>query len=175
MNDPKRLTVLEIETKKFRKRLRGYDPAQVDAFLQLVATHYEEILTENHQMREELVGLREEAQRYRAMENTLKESLVLAQRTADETRANAHREAEIILREARLQAEQIQHSAQARIEQLQREIETLEARKRAVVFELRAMLLSHLQALDTPTCAAMQDPAPIETTAHALPKEVTTE
>lgn len=150
MNDPKRLTVLEIETKKFRKRLRGYDPVQVDAFLQLVATHYEEILTENHQMREELIGLREETQRYRAMENTLKESLVLAQKSADETRANAHKEAELILREARLQAESVQQSAQARIHQLNQQIEALEARKRAVIMELRALLLSHLKALDVP-------------------------
>jgi cell division initiation protein len=65
MNEAKRLTVLEIETKKFRRRWRGYDPAAVDAFLQQVAAHYEEVLTENHQLREELIGLREEVQRYR--------------------------------------------------------------------------------------------------------------
>ncbi|MFN3690591.1 MAG: DivIVA domain-containing protein, partial [Fimbriimonadales bacterium] len=82
MSEPRRLTVLEIETKKFRKRLRGYDPTAVDAFLQEVAAHYEEVITENHRMREELIGLRQEAERYKAMEEALKESLVLAQRSA---------------------------------------------------------------------------------------------
>ncbi|GBC92957.1 Septum site-determining protein DivIVA [bacterium HR15] len=148
MNEAKRLTVLEIETKKFRRRLRGYDPVAVDAFLQEVAAHYEEVLTENHQLREELIGLREEVQRYRTLENTLKESLVLAQKSADETRANAHREAELIMREARLQADQVRREAEARVQQLMREIESLEARKRAVILELRALLLAHLQALE---------------------------
>jgi cell division initiation protein len=60
MNEARRLTVLEIETKKFRRRWRGYDPVAVDAFLQEVAAHYEEVLTENHHLREELIGLREE-------------------------------------------------------------------------------------------------------------------
>ncbi|MEN3000610.1 MAG: DivIVA domain-containing protein [Armatimonadota bacterium] len=148
MNEAKRLTVLEIETKKFRRRLRGYDPIAVDAFLQEVAAHYEEVLTENHQLREELIGLREEVQRYRTLENTLKESLVLAQKSADETRANAHREAELILREARLQADQVRREAEEQVQQLRREIEALEARKRAALMELRALLLAHLQALE---------------------------
>jgi len=148
MNEAKRLTVLEIETKKFRRRLRGYDPVAVDAFLQEVAVHYEEVLTENHQLREELIGLREEVQRYRTLENTLKESLLLAQKSADETRANAHREAELILHEARRQAEQIRREAEAQVQRLLREIEALETRKRAAVMELRALLLSHMQALE---------------------------
>ncbi|MCS7208532.1 MAG: DivIVA domain-containing protein [Fimbriimonadales bacterium] len=148
MNEPRRLTVLEIETKRFRRRLRGYDPTAVDAFLHEVAAHYEEVLTENRRMREELVGLRQEAERYRAMEGALKESLVLAQRSADETRSNAHKEAELIVREARLRAEQIVREAEQRAQHLISETEALEARKRAVVMELRALLLTHLQALE---------------------------
>lgn len=148
MNEPRRITVLEIETKKFRKRLRGYDPAAVEAFLQAVAAHYEEVVTENHRMREELIGLRQEAERYKAMEDALKESLVLAQRSADETRSNAHKEAELILREAQLKAEQIVHEAEERARRTLAETEHLEARRRAAAMELRALLLTHLQALE---------------------------
>ncbi|MCS6923902.1 MAG: DivIVA domain-containing protein [Fimbriimonadales bacterium] len=148
MNAPRRLTVLEIETKRFRKRLRGYDPTAVDAFLQEVAAHYEELVTENHRLREELIGLRQEAERYKAMEDALKESLVLAQRSADETRSNAHKEAELIIREAQLKAEQLVREAEQRAQRLLAETEHLEARKRAAVMELRALLLAHLHALD---------------------------
>lgn len=148
MNEPRRITVLEIETKRFRKRLRGYDPIAVEAFLQEVAAHYEEVITENHRMREELIGLRQEAERYKAMEDALKESLVLAQRSADETRSNAHKEAELILREAQLKAEQIVREAEERAQRMLAETEHLEARKRAAAMELRALLLTHLQALE---------------------------
>ncbi|MFN7161791.1 MAG: DivIVA domain-containing protein, partial [Fimbriimonadales bacterium] len=135
----------------FRKRFRGYDPAAVDAFLQEVAAHYEEVVTENHRMREELIGLRQEADRYKAMEDALKESLVLAQRSADETRSHAHKEAELILREAQLKAEQIVHEAEERARRLLAETESIEARKRAAVMELRTLLLTHLQALEPQT------------------------
>jgi len=148
MNEPRRLTVLEIETKTFRKRLRGYDPVAVQAFLQEVAAHYEEVVTENRRLREESVGLRQEAERYRAMEDALKESLVLAQRSADEIRSNAHKEAELILREARLKAEQIVREAETRAQRIITETEALEARKRAVLMELRGLLLAHLHALE---------------------------
>ena len=157
MNEPRRLTVLEIETKKFRKRLRGYDPVAVQAFLQEVAAHYEEVVTENRRLREESVGLRQEAERYRAMEDALKESLVLAQRSADETRSNAHKEAELILREAHLKAEQIVREAETRAQRILAETEALEARKRAVLMDLRGLLLAHLHALEQhdakPSCA----------------------
>ncbi|MCS7300086.1 MAG: DivIVA domain-containing protein [Fimbriimonadales bacterium] len=149
MNEPRRITVLEIETKRFRKRLRGYDPVAVEAFLQEVAAHYEEVITENHRLREELIGLRQEAERYKAMEDALKESLVLAQRSADETRSNAHKEAELIVREAQLKAEQIVREAEERAQRIVKETEHLEARKRAAALELRALLLTHLHALES--------------------------
>lgn len=166
MNEPRRITVLEIETKKFRKRLRGYDPTAVDAFLQEVAAHYEEVVTENHRMREELIGLRQEAERYKAMEDALKESLVLAQRSADETRSNAHKEAELILREAHLKAEQIVREAEERARRTLAETEQLEARKRAAAMELRALLLTHLQALEPITSEAAHAVALTQPTAE---------
>jgi cell division initiation protein len=168
MSEPRRLTVLEIETKRFRKRLRGYDPAAVDAFLQQVAAHYEEVVTENHRLREEAVGLRQEVERYRAMEDALKESLVLAQRSADETRSNAHREAELIVREAQLKAEQIVREAEQRAQRIVAETEALEARKRAVLMELRGLLLAHLHALEARDA---EPPSAVALTETAAPTE----
>jgi cell division initiation protein len=168
MSEPRRLTVLEIETKRFRKRLRGYDPAAVDAFLQQVAAHYEEVVTENHRLREEAVGLRQEVERYRAMEDALKESLVLAQRSADETRSNAHKEAELIVREAQLKAEQIVREAEQRAQRIVAETEALEARKQAVVMELRGLLLAHLHALEARDA---EPPSAVALTETAAPTE----
>ena len=174
MSEPRRLTVLEIETKRFRKRLRGYDTVAVESFLQEVAAHYEEVLTENHRLREEVIGLRQEAERYRAMEGALKESLVLAQRSADETRSNAHKEAELIVREAQLRAEQIVREADARAQRIIAETELLEARKRAVLMELRGLLLAHLHALPQDEGASSETTVQ-NGTPESVPLAVTTE
>lgn len=144
----KRMTVLEMETKQFPKRMRGYDPVAVRAFLQEIAIYYEHALTENHQLTEELLGLREEAERFRALEGTLKEALLLAQKSADETRHNAHKEAELILTEAKRQAEQIETTARQNIAHLASEIEALQAKRNALIMETRSLLLTHLQSLE---------------------------
>jgi len=144
----KRLTVLEIESREFARRMRGYDPQSVRAFLQEISVHYEEILTENHRMREEHLSLREEVERFRTLENTLKESLLLAQKSADETRHNAHREAELILKEARLQAENLESEAKRKIAHLTAQIEQLQTRRRSLITELRVLLQSHIQSLE---------------------------
>lgn len=145
----KRLTVIEIETQHFRRCFRGYDPKEVRNFLQELARDYEAALWNNQQLREELATLQEEVERYRTIENTLKEALVLAQRSADETRTNAHREAELILQEARRQAAEIESQAYQKIEHLSLQIETLQARRNALLIELRTLLQTHLQALES--------------------------
>jgi cell division initiation protein len=144
----KRLTVLAIESREFPRRIRGYDSQAVRAFLQEVSVHYEEILTENHRLREDQVSLREEVERFRTLENTLKESLLLAQKSADETRHNAHKEAELILKEAHMQADNIELEAQQKIAHLSSQIEHLQSRRRSLITEMRVLLQSHIQSLE---------------------------
>ena len=56
------LTPLEVRQKKgdFRRAMRGYEPALVDDFLDLVAERLEDLVRENRTMHDELVRLREQ-------------------------------------------------------------------------------------------------------------------
>ncbi len=103
------LTPLDVRKKKgdFRRAMRGYEPALVDDFLDLVAERLEELVREN-------VGLRERAQQatdslnaFKARESALNEALVSAQQLREEMRTQAAREAELVLREARAEGERL--------------------------------------------------------------------
>lgn len=100
------LTPLDVRKKKgdFAKGLRGYDPAAVDHFLDLVAERMEELVRENLGLKERYAQASETLAGYRDRERALNEALVTAQQMREEMRAQAAREADLVLAEARQQA-----------------------------------------------------------------------
>ena len=77
-----RLTPLDIQQKRFSRALRGYHREEVEAFLALTASAFEDLVKELHSLREELSRRDEEIASHRDLERTLQETLVTAQRAS---------------------------------------------------------------------------------------------
>src|SRR5262249_60581651 len=102
-----RLTATDIRQQQFAVRLfRGFDPQEVDAFLEEMADEVEELTRENALLKEQLVQLEEKSKGAEGREKTLQETLVTTQKIAEEFKENSRREGELILREAHLRAEE---------------------------------------------------------------------
>lgn len=114
------LTPLEVRKKKgdFRRAMRGYDPALVDDFLDLVADRLEELVRENMSLLERVGRQEEQVRDYRDRERALTEALVSAQEMREEVRRQAAQEAELARRTAEQQAEQMRATAEAEVRQL---------------------------------------------------------
>ncbi|NLU50069.1 MAG: DivIVA domain-containing protein [Syntrophomonadaceae bacterium] len=95
------LTPVEVRNQKFEKGFRGYREQEVNGFLFKVAEEYEELYRENVELKERLQRLEFELAKYRKMEETLNQSLLLAQQTAEEVKAKAGQEADLMLQEAK--------------------------------------------------------------------------
>ncbi|MBC7104629.1 MAG: DivIVA domain-containing protein [Firmicutes bacterium] len=117
------LTPLEIHKKEFRRAFRGYSEEEVDTFLDRVVQDYERLYRENQELQERLQKTEGSIAQYRELEEVIKNTLVMAQKNAQELEANAAREAELIVREARTQAESILREARDRAERLLQEAE----------------------------------------------------
>jgi len=89
------LTPLDIHNVEFKKTLRGYSEDQVDSFLNKVTRDYENLYKENMELKERLEDMQAVVTHYRELENTLRDTMVLAQQVADEAKKNAASEAEI--------------------------------------------------------------------------------
>lgn len=156
MTTPVRLTPIDITNKRFRRALRGYRISEVDEFLAEVGADYEAVVLENARLREQVAQMQQELDRYRAMEEAMKEALVLAQRTADELRATAHKEAEILRAQAELQIRQ-------QFEQQRKAIADLHAARQRFAIELRSALNGMLEFveryLSLPSTDAELEPA----------------
>lgn len=143
-----RLTALDIQRQTFTTRGRGYDRDEVQVFLRQVAEEFERLSQEVGQAERRLVSLESENADHRQRESILKETLLTAQKTAEEVRASARREAELIVREAEMMAERLADQARGRAAELDRAIGDLRHERRKFHSKLQNMIDLFQQTLD---------------------------
>ena len=102
------ITPLEIENKKFSKQMmNGYNVDEVDEFLDQIMQDYETNYKELASMKTKVDELNNALEHYKNIENTLQNTLVMAQSTAEEVKSVAKQQADQIISEAQKEAENI--------------------------------------------------------------------
>ena len=95
------LTPLDIENKKFSKQMmNGYNVDEVDDFLDELTVDYEKMYKESTENKTKIDALEKDLLHYKTIENTLQNTLVMAQSTAEEVKEVARQQAEQIVKEA---------------------------------------------------------------------------
>ncbi len=95
------ITGMEIRDQQFAKSIRGYNEEEVKNFLSKVAQDYEALYSENSQLKESIQRHKLELEKYNKLEETMNNSLILAQQTAETLKINAQQEAERILEDSK--------------------------------------------------------------------------
>ena len=98
------LTPVEIQNKSFKSGGLGYDRKEVDNYLKEIVRSYEEVYRENMELNDKVAVLNDGLQYYKSIEKTLQKALLLAEKTAEETKIAAQKEAKRIQKEATTQA-----------------------------------------------------------------------
>ncbi|MBV8491570.1 MAG: DivIVA domain-containing protein [Candidatus Eremiobacteraeota bacterium] len=143
-----KITPIDIQHKSFKRALQGYDRAEVDAFLDEIIETLEDEAQHRAALEADIADLKERISHFKAMEESLQNTLVLAQRTADEVKASAHKEADLIREQARMAAEREITNYNDSISEARREHQrTVEAGEKARS-ELRSLLHTHLALLE---------------------------
>lgn len=102
-----KLTPMDINNKAFKRVLRGYCPEEVDEFLDQIVEEYEILFKENTALKEKLENSNDKIEHYSKIENTIQNTLLLAQNTAEQAKANAQKEADVIIKSANDTAQRI--------------------------------------------------------------------
>ncbi len=144
-----KMTPLDIRQKRFEVAMRGYARKEVEGFLELSASEFEEVVRENISLKEELKRTQGRLEHHLEREKTLQETMVTAQRISEDVKAAARKEAEVLIAEAELQADKIVAGANGRLVELVKELSELKRQK--VQFEslLESLIDSHKKLLDT--------------------------
>ena len=95
-----RLTALDIRNHRFSARLRGLDPAEVEAFVRLIAEDVESLVRERDKLRQQVRGLEARVEELSTNERTLQDTLVTAQAISDDLKKTAMKEAEVRISES---------------------------------------------------------------------------
>ena len=144
-----KITPLDIRQKRFESALRGFSRREVEAFLELVAGEFEEVVKENISLTEELKRTQARLETHLERERTLQETMVTAQRISEDLKAAAKKEAEIILAEAEHQAEKIVQNAHMKLVQVVEDINELKRQRVQFESQVKSVIDAHAKLLDT--------------------------
>lgn len=141
------LSPFEVERQEFGKSALGYRRKEVDDFLRDVRSGLVTLWQERADLREENERLSERIARFTALEEQLKNTLLLAQDSAEKACEQAKRESELVMRESGQKAREIVHAAheeRQRLEVALRELQGAEAETRQRFRALAHAVLNHL-------------------------------
>lgn len=143
-----RYTPNDIRGATFSKRLRGVDESELQVFLGSLADQVEQQERELATTRERLLQLERELERYRSLDQGLRDTLLEVKTTSEGARETARKEAELILREAELRAEQVMAKGRDERRALGRDLETLRDRRDSFVRRIRHLLEQQLELVE---------------------------
>lgn len=118
-----KITPIDITNKEFKRTMRGYSSEEVDEFLDDIVEDFEALYRENSNLKEKIENFNDKMNHYTEIEKTLQSTLILAQSTADATKAQAAVESQNILNVAHEKAKLIVREANASVEDLKRDYE----------------------------------------------------
>jgi cell division initiation protein len=143
-----RIAPLDLRQQRFRTVLRGFDQTEVVAFLTEAADDYEHALREIDRLRQDVYRLEQSLVEHRERESALRNTLLTAQRLADEIKESAQTESKLIIREAQGRADLLLQKAQGRLSEIERDIDEMRLRRRDVEGTLESSIQSLYRALE---------------------------
>jgi cell division initiation protein len=138
----------DIREKKFRKRLMGLDPDDVETFLRDITEELRRFKGENDNLKRDAQTLEAEIKEHRDREKTIRAVLVSAQKSAEQIKANAEREARLVISEAEVKAEGILNEAGNRLAKMEQEISEMRRNRIQFGARMRSLLDGFRQMLD---------------------------
>jgi cell division initiation protein len=132
------LTPNDIVNKEFKKSLSGYNVQEVDDFMQICSDALFHAIEEKKRQQAVIDDLQKQVENNRRQDDFIKSALILAEKTADETRMSARKDAELLRREIEIE-----------LQRERTELATLKQKQSAMLAEVRAALYSQLALLES--------------------------
>ncbi len=142
-----RITPLDIRKQPFRKKMFGFDPDEVNSFLEMVANEFEAVISQNNDVMTQVKLMQEKLDDYTKIEKTLNETLLTAQKATDDSRHNAQKEAELIIKDAQIRAGRYEDESRRRVHELESELVSLKNQRDSFLARFRAMLKTQLDLI----------------------------
>jgi len=138
-----KITPIEIKEYSFRKKTFGYDPREVEALKERVATALEEANSEKSRLEAQVRDMEEKLAGHLKNESLLKEAITSTQKMTMDIKDNARKEAELVIAEAQVRGDDIIRQAQSRATEINEEILRLKKQRAEFESSLKALIYYH--------------------------------
>ena len=154
------ITSLEIKDKNFSTKFRGFDPEEVDEFLDIVVRDYEALVRSNYDKEQHIKNLEERLSYFDEIKESLSQSVLIAQDTAERVKQSANERSQNIIKQAEQDAQRLLDEAKYKANEILRQatdnakkvaVETEELKNKSRVFHqrLKSTIESQLAIVDS--------------------------
>ena len=143
------LTPQNFREKTFERAVfGGYDMACVDDFLEEAANDYASVAKENMVLKQKMKVLVEKIEEYRATEDSMRLTLLSAQKLSTQIEQEAREKAEALLADAKVEAERI--TREAHNQRIEEEAKLIDAKKASAAYieNIRMLTARQMDTLD---------------------------
>ena len=137
------ISPLDIQQKRFHTAFRGYETKEVDGFLDQVREEMETLLREVTELREFRQEYDQRMSELKEREETVKNTMIMTQKLADDMKENARREAAVIIKDTEIRCQKILGASQEEKVKLETEIQELKRRKHHFLQDVKRVIEMH--------------------------------
>ncbi|MCI8411387.1 MAG: DivIVA domain-containing protein [Clostridia bacterium] len=142
------ITPLDIENKKFSKQMmNGYSVEEVDDFLDELTIDYTKNYKEATELKAKVEELNKSLEHYKTIEDTLQNTLLMAQTTAEDVKNVAKQQADQIVNEAKGVAQKEADNLQSEIIAKRKELDDVKKQFDIYKAKMESLLISQLELL----------------------------
>ncbi|HMN17819.1 MAG: DivIVA domain-containing protein [Ignavibacteriota bacterium] len=143
-----KISPLEIRQQEFTKKMRGFDPDEVQSFLESLADEVQRLSEDNDTLKSEVENLTEQINEYKKIEKNLQDTLLKAQENSTKSFEAAKKQTSLMLKEAELKAAQIIEKARESTNDIRNAVVNLREEKDLIIAKLKAIVNSQANLLE---------------------------
>jgi len=142
-----KITASEIRNRGFRRALRGFKRAEVESFLDGIASAWEGLTADHASLEQKALEFEAQIRDFRSLERGFQQTIVQAQEASGKAVDSAKKEGQLIIREAELKAALILEKARNDLTLLREQVTILRAKRDSITSRLKMLLNSELELI----------------------------
>ncbi len=153
-----KLSPLLIKKQEFTKSLRGFDPEEVQAFLDKIASDVDSLIQENESFKGEVESLNERVAEFRSIEKNLQSTLLKAQESSSKAFESSKKQASLMMKEAEIKASQMLENAKQEANDIRNAVVNLREERDLIIARLKSIINSQAHLLESKVKEAGDEP-----------------
>lgn len=143
------MTPIEIQNYEFSTQaFGGFNKKQVEEFLEELSKEFERYYRENLELKDRITVLNDSLKNFKVMEDSLQNTLLFAQNTAEDIKKNAQDKAEVILEEARQTAAGVLAELDGKKLEAERKLEEMQGQYKIFKTKYESLLKAELKLFE---------------------------